>query len=182
MKESLPEWGVAKETLFVAAVMVVFLVLTRVISRGVRWYGTKLPATIEPQKNFVPLVAQLLDTVLLILACTVLIHHFGVEPLRFFQGLAIFALAVSLSLKASVENFIAGYLILFGRPFRPHDRIKLLAHGIEIEGEVLGIGKRATRLLTDDGVVFVPNADLVNWPVVNLTLRSRHPPAEPPAT
>jgi small-conductance mechanosensitive channel len=174
--ETIQEWSVAKETLFVGVVLAGFFVMTKVITRGLRWYGSKLPAAIEPQKNFVPLVAQLLDTFLLILSCALLIHHFGVEPLRFFQGLAIFALAVSLSLKASVENFIAGYLILFGRPFRPHDRIRLLAHGTELEGEVLGIGKRATRLLLHDGVVFVPNADLVNWPVVNLTLRERHPP------
>lgn len=173
--ETIHEWGVAKEAMFVMAVVAGFLIITKRISRGVRWYGSKLPAAIEPQKNFVPLVAQLIDTFLLILSCALLIHHFDVEPLRFFQGLAIFALAVSLSLKATVENFIAGYLILFGRPFRPHDRIRLLAHGIELEGEVLGIGKRATRLLVDDGVVFIPNADLVNWPVVNITLRERHP-------
>jgi small-conductance mechanosensitive channel len=60
---------------------------------------------------------------------------------------------------------IAGFVLLFDRPFRVGDRIKLASGE---EGEVLEIGVRSTRIcLPNRNLLIVPNAELVNSRVVN---------------
>lgn len=65
------------------------------------------------------------------------------------------AVAVGFALKDIVGSIIAGFILLFDRPFQVGDRVKF---GDEY-GEIISIGLRSVRLNTlDDNVVTIPNS------------------------
>jgi len=87
------------------------------------------------------------------------------------SSLAIFAgalgVGVGLGLQAVVRNFLSGVTLLLDGSLGPGDFIEL-EDGLA--GEVLEVGSRATRLVTNDNVdVMVPNAYLLDHRVVNWT-------------
>lgn len=64
------------------------------------------------------------------------------------------AVALGLSLKDLVASVIAGFILLFDRPFQVGDHV---AFG-DVYGEIQSIGLRAVRLVTpDDNLVTIPN-------------------------
>lgn len=87
------------------------------------------------------------------------------------SSLAIFAgalgVGVGLGLQLVVRNFLSGVTLLLDRSLGPGDFIEL-EDGLA--GEVVEVGSRATRLVTNDNVdVMVPNAYLLENRVVNWT-------------
>lgn len=86
-------------------------------------------------------------------------------------SLSIFAgalgVGVGLGLQAVVRNFLSGVTLLLDRSLGPGDFIEL-EDGLN--GEVIEVGSRATRLVTNDNVdVMVPNSYLLDTRVVNWT-------------
>ena len=74
--------------------------------------------------------------------------------------------ALGFALKDILENFIAGILLLFARPFEVGDQITSGA----FEGVVKDIQIRTTTLHTyDHQIVVIPNAQVFTAPVVNHT-------------
>ncbi|BAN34124.1 mechanosensitive ion channel MscS [Sulfuricella denitrificans skB26] len=64
------------------------------------------------------------------------------------------AVAIGLSLKDLVSSVIAGFILLFDRPFQVGDRVSFGG----VYGEIKSIGLRAVRLVTlDDNEVTIPN-------------------------
>lgn len=64
------------------------------------------------------------------------------------------AVALGLSLKDLVASVIAGFILLFDRPFQVGDRV---AFG-DVYGEIESIGLRSVRMVTlDDNLVTIPN-------------------------
>ena len=64
------------------------------------------------------------------------------------------AVALGLSMKDLVASVIAGFILLFDRPFQVGDRV---AFG-DVYGEIESIGLRSVRLVTlDDNLVTIPN-------------------------
>lgn len=65
------------------------------------------------------------------------------------------AVAVGFALKDIASSVIAGFILLFDRPFQVGDRVQYQ----DIYGEVVSIGLRTVRLNTlDDNLVTIPNA------------------------
>jgi len=106
---------------------------------------------------------------------TVAIVTFGLAAALGVMGLnagtiaasfGVIGLVVGFALKDLLENFIAGIMILWRRPFKVLDQIRVGTN----EGIVREITFRTTTLLTPDGVeVVVPNAQLVTQAVYNFT-------------
>ncbi|MFH0934742.1 MAG: mechanosensitive ion channel domain-containing protein [Pseudomonadota bacterium] len=64
------------------------------------------------------------------------------------------AVALGLSLKDLVASVIAGFILLFDRPFQVGDRVTFG----DVYGEIESIGLRSVRLVTlDDSLVTIPN-------------------------
>lgn len=78
--------------------------------------------------------------------------------------LASVGLAVGLAAQDVIRNVISGILILFEKPFRVGDMVKIGDH----YGEVVSIGVRSVRLHTfDDSTVTIPNATVTSQMVSN---------------
>jgi MscS family membrane protein len=92
---------------------------------------------------------------------------FGFEVSKLWTGLGLAGAALALSLKESIENLIASFIIFFDKPFMAGDNVKVN----NISGTVERIGLRSTRIRTDlKTYVTVPNKQMVDNIVDNQTL------------
>jgi small conductance mechanosensitive channel len=94
------------------------------------------------------------------------IDQMGFEVRSLLAGLGIAGLAVGLAAQETIANVIAGFSILWDRPFRLGDVVTAAG----AQGEVTHIGLRSTRLRTIEyREVILPNKEIVRLPIVNHT-------------
>jgi MscS family membrane protein len=95
---------------------------------------------------------------------------FNFDVSSLLTGLSIVGAAIALSLRESLENLIASFIIFFDRPFTTGDTVKVQ----NITGTVEKIGLRSTRIRTDQKTfVTVPNKQMVDTILDNLSLRTQ---------
>jgi MscS family membrane protein len=100
----------------------------------------------------------------------VLRYAFGLNVGGLLTGLSIVGAAIALSLRESLENLIASFIIFFDKPFITGDLVKVLT----VTGTVERIGLRSTRIRTDQKTtVTVPNKQMVDSVLDNLSLRTQ---------
>ena len=88
-------------------------------------------------------------------ACVVVFPSF--KPGDIIAGLGITTVAVGFAFKDILQNFFAGILILWRRPFRLGDQLKVK----DFEGSVEAINMRSTRLKTYTGErIIIPNGEM----------------------
>jgi small conductance mechanosensitive channel len=81
-------------------------------------------------------------------------------------GLGIAGLAIAFALQSILENFVAGLLLIFRKPFVAGDQIIVGEH----EGTVADIDLRTTRIVRYDGeLAIIPNATVFSESLINLT-------------
>jgi small conductance mechanosensitive channel len=89
-----------------------------------------------------------------------------VEFGQVFASLGVTGLILGFALRDIIENFVAGILILWRRPFRVGDQIRSGGY----EGTVAEINFRSTVLRTYDGIrVYIPNGKVFTDPLENVT-------------
>lgn len=114
------------------------------------------------------LVANLLRIVLIVVAVAVALSIAGIEVGALLAGLGLLGLGLALAMQNILENFIAGVLLLIRKPYNRNEIIE--TNGIE--GFVEDIDLRVTTIRQYDGTVtLVPNADVLDNPLTNLTRR-----------
>ena len=110
--------------------------------------------------------------VILGIAGILMILHFAFNMHigNLLTGLSIVGAAIALSLRESLENLIASFVIFFDKPFATGDLVKVQ----NITGTVEKIGLRSTRIRTDQKTfVTVPNKQMVDSILDNLSLRTQ---------
>jgi small-conductance mechanosensitive channel len=99
------------------------------------------------------------------------LDQMGFEVSSLLAGVGIAGLAVGLAAQETIANVIAGFSILWDRPFRLGDTVTAAG----AQGEVSQIGLRSTRLRTlENREVILPNKEIVRQAIVNHT---RYPEA-----
>jgi small-conductance mechanosensitive channel len=150
-------------------VFLIFLVAARVIKRILITAGrrTRLDLTLA---DLLGRLASAFTVVLgLFVAAVVIFPTFN--PGDLITGLGITSVAIGFAFKDVLQNFFAGILILWRRPFIVGDEIKLE----EYEGTVEEITTRSTRIKTYDGErAVLPNGDVYTSAIlVRSAYRSR---------
>jgi small-conductance mechanosensitive channel len=83
---------------------------------------------------------------------------------------AIAGIGVTLALQTTLQNFVAGILLLQHRSLRLGDLIQFQG----TKGKVVSFGLVTTVIKQDDGtLVFVSNSNLLSGPMVNFTAAKR---------
>ncbi len=91
---------------------------------------------------------------------------FGNITDKILAGTAITTVIVGFALKDIGENFLAGILMAFRRPFKIGDLIEIQ----KIRGRVIDLSLRETNIQTLDGKdVFIPNSIFLKNPLENYT-------------
>lgn len=142
-------------------VFVVFLVVARILKRAVYATGerTRLDLTLA---DLLGRLASFLITVLGLFVAAVIIFP-AFKPGDLITGLGITSVAIGFAFKDVLQNFFAGILILWRRPFIVGDQIR----ASEYEGTVEEITVRSTRLRTYDGErAVLPNGDVYTHAVL----------------
>ncbi len=76
------------------------------------------------------------------------------------------AVVIGFAFKDIAENFLAGIILAFNRPFHVNDTVKIE----EVFGRVKSMEFRYTKITTFDGRnVYIPNSDVLTKPVYNYT-------------
>ena len=150
-------------------IVTVILVIVWFISRSIRnMTNKKLKKNMED-----PLLAEFLATmtraliIILGLLFVFRILGFGGLTASILAGAGITAFVIGFALRDIGENFLAGILMAFKRPFRVGDFVETGP----IRGRVVALNIRVTQLKTPDGKdVYVPNANIIKNPLINYTI------------
>jgi small-conductance mechanosensitive channel len=120
-----------------------------------------------------PLLARFLASVskwvIIILGITISMRIMGLGDIAggLVAGAGVSAFIIGFAFKDIGENFLAGILLAFRRPFRVGDTI-------EVEntiGNVVALDMRTTQVKTFDGKdVFIPNSTLIKNHLINYTI------------
>lgn len=82
-------------------------------------------------------------------------------------GASVSAIVIGFAFKDIGENFLAGIMLAFNRPFRIGDTVELDG----LKGQIVALNMRTTHFKSFDGKdIFMPNASVVKNPVINYTI------------
>jgi len=133
----------------------VFLIIAKIVSRVINAAGdrTRLDVTLA---ELLGRLASFVITILGVFVAAVIIFP-AFKPGDLVAGLGITSVAIGFAFKDVLQNFFAGILILWRKPFVVGDQIKFR----EYEGAIEEINVRSTRIKTFDGErAVIPNGDI----------------------
>jgi small conductance mechanosensitive channel len=143
---------------YIAVAVIVFglfLIIARIVSRVIGTAGqrTRLDVTLA---ELLGRLGSFVITILGLFVAAVIIFP-AFKPGDLVAGLGITSVAIGFAFKDVLQNFFAGILILWRKPFIVGDQLKFR----EYEGTVEEITVRSTRLKTFDGErAVIPNGDI----------------------
>ncbi len=116
-----------------------------------------------------PLIRRTLRVFLIVIAAMFIVQSVFKQDIgAWLAGLGIAGLAVSLAAQDSLKNLFGSITIIMDRSFKIGERI--ICSGCD--GVIEDIGLRTTRVRTAGGhVISIPNANIVNSPVENVSRR-----------
>lgn len=113
-------------------------------------------------------LAQAIKVVLIVLVFLLTLHAAGLSGIAgaLMATFGASAVVLGFAFKDIAENFLAGIILAFNRPFRVNDTVKIE----DIFGKVKEMEFRYTKITTFDGRnVYIPNGDVLKKPVYNYT-------------
>lgn len=155
----------------VAVTLLVVLVALRLIRMLVSVVKKSLDKT-QMDAGMSGFLCSFLSAALKVLLLFGVLSSFGVNSASIVALLGSAGVAIGLALQGGLSNLIGGLIILILKPFVVGDYISEDSHSHE--GTVQEIGLFYTQLYTyDQKVVVLPNGDLANTGVINMTKQPR---------
>ena len=115
--------------------------------------------------DFLVNIVSFILTIFLIIVCLGILGYGNITD-KILAGTALTTFIVGFALKDIGENFLAGILMAFRRPFRIGDLIEVQG----MRGRVKKMSLRETNIKTLDGKdVFIPNSIILKNPLENFT-------------
>ncbi len=110
-------------------------------------------------------IANLLKALLIIAGIFLMFRIVGLTSMAstILAGAGISAFVIGFALKDIGENFLAGILLAFKRPFTVGDIIE--SNGVK--GKVMALNLRDTQVKSDGKDIFIPNALLIKNTLIN---------------
>ncbi len=146
------------------AVLVAGLFVARIVQH---WLTSRyLPVTDldAGARNSIATVVRYLAS---ILVCLWALASLGIGVERIALLLSALSVGIGFGLQAITQNFVSGLILLFERPVKIGDLIRVG----DQEGDVLRINVRATEIqIADRSTLIVPNSELITKTVRNMTL------------
>ena len=158
----------------VAFILVMAWLSYKIYAGVIVHYGHKLAAKTDSEVDDVllPILEKLGMIVIPIVALAVILGLFGYNLTVILAGMGFMGIVIGYAAQATLANFFAGMQMMFDRPFRIGDLLRLDNGDI---CEVRHIGMRATELYNTftNEMVIVPNNDIANKKIVNMVQPDR---------
>ncbi len=149
--------GLVRAVLILVVGLVVARLASRAAARGLRRRVSAQEAV---------LVRRLFFYVLVVLVVTSALHQLGFRLGVLLGAAGVLSVAVGFASQTSVSNIISGFFLIAERSFVVGDRLDVNGR----VGFVISIDLLSVKLRTFDNLmVRVPNAEMINTTVVNLT-------------
>lgn len=153
--------------IYILSVVFVLILTFRAAMLSLDWSVNRTGKANTLQQGFVPLVRNVITLFVFFMGGIMVLKHFNYDVMSLITALGVGSLAVGLAAKDTFSNMISGFILIIDQNLSPGDRINL---GGNI-GDVKEIGLRSTQILLPDGnTLIVPNSDLVNTKILNLSL------------
>ena len=148
-------------------IAVLILIAGWVVARWVgRWSRDLVGNSHYIDETLKPLVSNFVRYGILAITIVAVLSQFGVQTTSLIAILGATGLAIGLALQGTLSNVASGVMLLFLRPFRVFDHVKLS----DVTGMVREIGLFRTEIVTDNGnFVSIPNATIFSGTIVNLS-------------
>lgn len=115
--------------------------------------------------NFLERIVGFFNTIITILFFLYVIGLEGIAG-TILAAAGVTAFVIGFAFKDIGENFLAGIILAFKRPFKIGDTIE----SNKVVGTILALNIRDTHIKTSDGKdVFIPNAQIIKNPLFNYT-------------
>ena len=161
---------IINDLIFISGVGIISVIAMDIIQFAINRYEARLE-TVEDQRKLTPfiiVVKRLAQTMVLIVAFSIILSHFGINISIILVILIVSGLIISFGAQDILSDVLSGYIILIDKPFRVGDSI--LIKELETRGVVLEIGTRSTQIKTGDNrEVIIPNSSIGESQVVNYT-------------
>lgn len=119
-------------------------------------------------KLLIAFISNIVKTIIIIIGIMFFMKAVGLATFLggFVGGAAVSALVIGFAFKDIIENFLAGIILAFNRPFKTGDTV---VSG-EITGNIVDLNIRYTHLKTFEGFdVYIPNSNIITKPLINYT-------------
>jgi small-conductance mechanosensitive channel len=140
----------------------VFCIASMVATFGfARWARAMLERPIGAAYGAILRYVMILAGICIIALTTLSMLNFPVRQL--VVGGAVTGVLISIAAQQSLANLFAGVMLQFAHPFRVGDRVRVRSGALAgtIEGTVTEFSITYVQLDTDDGGVFLPNAQVL---------------------
>jgi MscS family membrane protein len=158
----------ANDVFFILLLIILTSMILGLIRVAANHYKANL-ATQEDRKRLDPVIISIQRFayfLVLILALSVGLTHFGANTNTLYITLLITGLIVALAARDIITDALSGFIILADRPFREGDSVYI--KDMDTWGDVLDIGTRTTRIrLVDNRELIVPNSQISKSQIVN---------------
>ncbi|MEM9920631.1 MAG: mechanosensitive ion channel family protein [Bacteroidota bacterium] len=148
--------------------VLVFLILYAIANSVSRSLNKRLESQMDD-----PLLARFLSRIarigIIIIAFLIFLKIIGLGAAAgsILAGAGVSAFVIGFAFKDIGENFLAGIMMAFNRPFRIGDVVELTG----VTGKVITLNLRDTQIKTFDGKdVYIPNGNVLKNPVINYTI------------
>lgn len=150
------------------AVALVVLIIAYYISK---YFGNVIQRR-SKNKDYDPLFVNFLSktvkVVIIVIGIIVGMNIIGLSGIAqgLLAGAGLGAFVFGFAFKDIAENFLAGMILAFNRPFSLNDTISVR----ELSGHVIALNFRTTHIKTfDEKDVFIPNSIVIKEPLTNFT-------------
>ena len=145
------------------------------IKRILNTYQNKIAKRTKTKHDdeLIPLVQRVLGIGIWAVGLIMILVEFGVDINALYATAGVGSIGTAMFLKDSIANVMAGVTLMFDRPFRVGDKVKLNSGDV---GEIIKIGLRRTSVLiprTKDigkSILIIPNTQLSTAKVYNYTM------------
>ncbi len=159
-----------ENSLYILSVIIFLNLFRKAALIGLEWNGWKSTGSKTLSLNFIPLLRNLTTLFIFLSGTMMILTHFHYDVMSLVTALGVGSLAVGLAAKDTLSNMISGFILIIDRNLNSGDRINLGG----IVGDVQEIGLRSTSIKMNEGnTLIVPNSDLVNTKILNLSLPTR---------
>jgi small conductance mechanosensitive channel len=146
-----------------------FLVFFWLIYRGLRRVITGALTTAGVDQSIRDMLGHLLKWAIMGFGAVIACNQIGVQIAALLTGVSIIGLAVGFAAKETIENFIAGIVIFWDKPFKIGDQVEIEGTA----GRIQRVTFRSTRILDGAGkMVVFPNTQMLSKKLMN---NSAHP-------
>lgn len=155
---------------FIFAVIIFLRLAEKAVRITIEWSILKTNHSETLRQGFIPLIRNITTLFVFFTGGIMVLRHFNYDVMSLITALGVSSLAVGLAAKDTLSHMISGFILIIDRNLKPGDRINLNG----IVGDIEEIGLRSTQILITDGnTLIVPNSELVNTKIINLSLPNR---------